>query len=534
MADAASKGESTTLVRITYDAGLCGLGRKTSNTLGSLRNRTTPTIWVTPTLVTINEAARTMSSLGIKYKHFDSETVKTGKVVDAVEKALYSLENGVLLVTHATFHNLTKSLHSRGVGKRFDVIIDEAPESLIEYINEPVSAESFRTISDNCEFEATKWDDVVRVNPKREQVLGLYGWSDRKFNDTAITKSYMGKLAKLVMNPANKVYALKSTIDNLIDLTDRYFNNDSSAVGKTSKLILLSVPDTTVYNVWKSVHMLSSHFLETEFAHVLRMNGVLDENMTQVHDFDPVYQNSSRLTIKYFTPKGVKDIPKNWSSWLAQAESREHGLSNKKSVIKGLSKIGGSMLWIANVDDRQLGHKYFGEVEYEDGKRYKNKNVFVKQTHGVNGLDNYTQAAFISARNLPNKVSAILTAMDIDRNAVNYARNVLTTYQFVMRSNLRELDEDNQKPVTVYVPDYRAALFLKGIFPKAAVKFIDFNVDITAAEYVSTGNAVGRPRSIPVHWSRADTEAWYRYQKSNKYDEAMTNDNWFNTVRNTR
>ena len=55
--------------------------------------------------------------------------------------------------------------------------------------------------------------------------------------------------------------------------------------------------------MWHSVHMLSSHFLETEFAHVLRINGVLDKNMTQIHNFEPLYENSNRLTIKYFTPK---------------------------------------------------------------------------------------------------------------------------------------------------------------------------------------------------------------------------------------
>ena len=86
-------------------------------------------------------------------------------------------------MTHATFHTLTKSMAARGPGIKVDVIIDEAPESLIEYINECVSAESFRTISDNCVFVPTEWDNVVRIEPKPEQVVGLHAWPERKFSD---------------------------------------------------------------------------------------------------------------------------------------------------------------------------------------------------------------------------------------------------------------------------------------------------------------------------------------------------------------
>jgi hypothetical protein len=105
-------------------------------------------------------------------------------------------------------------------------------------------------------------------------------------------------------------------------------------------------------------------------------------------------------------------------------------------------------------------------------------------------------------------------------------------YQFVLRANLRVTEDDNTKPVTVYVPDLRAGNFLMEMFPNATLKYIDFGVQVK--EYEPTGNDPGRPSKYPEYFTRRLRDRYVYFCNSGKNVNNLTPEEWYRINHSTR
>ena len=490
----------------TYNDSPCGINQKTRTALAELID---PTICVFPTIITLNEAGRRLDEVGHKYRAVCS--LDEGSVIGRAMKALNDIVDGDdshLLITHTTFISLTKMVYLQGGTVRAPVLIDEAPEYIIEFTVPHVERIDIEAFKHN--FTTTSCDDKLAIVKKRSNDVEL--WASRQHESELVKNSFLEDLADWVVDDCSTVYMKMEDVKEIGRLLPE---QNKKQVG------FVRILDTHIFNdvYGDNMYILGSHFQQTEFAILMRLNG---EDTSKFENRAPAfscYPNSDRLTIKYYTPAGQGERPRNWSRMLSMCSSNTIGTSNAESVYDNVASSENT-LWIAPVKDRKKVLKRIGGDVYEVEADYNSQesvlikrkgNLLVKQTHGVNDLRHYTRAVFLGSRNLPKPITDLLTWLGCEPNEVDYARNVLAVYQFVMRSNLRELSSTDE--VEVIVPDKRAGDFIHSMFPDATVEYIDWGVKLDERVKEKAGRPIGTGK-YPDYFNKADKKAYQRAVKN--------------------
>ena len=500
-----------TPAKFSFNASICGLNQKTRKTLKSMADAE-PTILVFPTLATLQEAEDFLTEASTDhYAVYSKADLIDESVQETAKEYLdYILAGSMkhLLLTHVTFFNLSAELNRGYImcGSYHDipmaVIIDEAPEFVFNYINTVVGADAIRTIYQHVQFVPTAKTGVCEIVTKGN-VTTLQNWASNKSKDETVNNSFLKTFAGFVLDETVITYIAKETINDLC-------NHIRAAQEKPFSVV--TVPNTKLLNMWKSVHILGSHFEQSEYATAMRLNGMDVDVFHRERDADGVYPNSERLTIKYYTPEGDGKSPRNWSASLGKKSSTINRSSNNSNVHKAMAKLKDPMLWVGKKSERPSLLKLLGDKEYShDGDYSECQNLLVTQTHGVNKLRHYQHAAFIGSRNLPLSITSLLRLLGMPPGALDFARSALAMYQFVMRTNLRVIGSNLQ--VTLHVPDLRAADFLKTMFPKAKVEFENFGVRLD--KYIPTGKPPGAPEKSHGEFNKKEWHAEQQWLNRN-------------------
>lgn len=213
---------------------------------------------------------------------------------------------------------------------------------------------------------------------------------------------------------------------------------------KFSKFYAISIMRKEILFKFKSILVLCSFFERTITYKLLKHMGCELVPYNYVPSLKE-HTNTENINIHYF-------FDMNWSTTL-----RKTKINKKKSVeelvyerIKAL--VGQhKFLYNANVNFRQT---------IKGG-------TLAASTHGINKYKTYTEMVFMPSLNATSATVKLLSKFGMKRSEIDFARNVLTAYQFASRGAIR--DPNNTQVVNLYVMDKRTAKFLKSVFKHANV-----------------------------------------------------------------
>ena len=228
--------------------------------------------------------------------------------------------------------------------------------------------------------------------------------------------------------------------------------------------------DTALYQLWSQNHEFQAN---REFAKPLRFNQ---------------HQNGSLITIYYADEA-------QWSRKRAESSVNSDQSRNVKDLLTdAVQKLFGSeqFLWQAN---KSFDRNPFGP----NALRLPNK------PHGLNLYADIHDIAFLSHLNPTTDHFRFLGTQGLSGNDVYRAIYYATAYQSVMRTSIR--DPENQHPKRILVPDIGLAQYLNHLFPESRIERLDAGIP----EIVT--NATGRPRK---HQSNRERVAAQRRSAINK------------------
>lgn len=297
--------------------------------------------------------------------------------------------------------------------------------------------------------------------------LTFYNQYDDNFSTVALKNTAFGinMGADIVKDSFlnNKVYkTLLGTIlsDTYITLVsnesiDRFNNIDlDESAKKFFKFYAISLIKLEILEKFRSILFICSFFEKTLTYKLLRYMGAEMKQYAFVPESNR-HLNTEHINIHYY-------FNTNWSTTL-----RSKKISNNKTVQELVFDIikadigGDEFLYNANVEFRN----------------YISGGKLAVSSQGVNKYKEYTNLVYMPSLNANSATVKVLRKFGIDRKDIDFARNVLTAYQFASRGAIRNIDND--KEINIYVMDARTANFLKKVFTKARIQpmILDHLVD---------------------------------------------------------
>jgi hypothetical protein len=183
------------------------------------------------------------------------------------------------------------------------------------------------------------------------------------------------------------------------------------------------------------------------------------------------HQNGHLLTIYY----GMDAT--NSKKRLEDGGTEADGRNNFDRLIDTTRRLFGEerFVWQAN-------------KSYDDNRFGANATRLPNVPHGLNDYADYHNIAFLSALNPTPDHYRFLASVGLDAMAVYNAIYHQALYQSLMRTALR--DPDNQQPINAIVPDLAAARYLQSVFDGAKVVKAETGI----VEDVATIKKAGRHR----------------------------------------
>lgn len=209
-----------------------------------------------------------------------------------------------------------------------------------------------------------------------------------------------------------------------------------------------------VFDNWASVTIIGAHFENSVMCKIWSKCGVKWEQHPHIKSDPETHdeQTSSRLQIYYFSQKP-------WSKSLRD----KIGTPKFKPLMEMINSLIEKQptLLVANNDVQ----------DYE--LRLRNSTRISNVCHGNNDyLDFQNIVCFSALNDKPDHTRWFKSVWDFEQKQLKLARGYETTYQCLMRTNLRL--PSSEKNVRVIVPDLDQAMWLsKDVFPGADVKYID-------------------------------------------------------------
>jgi len=339
----------------------------------------------------------------------------------------------ILITTHAAFFlMLNKSINVSD----WNLILDEEMPIFEEHeIN--VTKYTKSILEDTLEFEKTHDNGFYNISFKKP----MFGLNHNAgiIRDSFLNNKVYNKLSKHILDDKYDTLVSEESLE--------YFNNSELDDNgkKFTKFYAISILRLEILYKFKSILVLCSFFEKTVTYKLLKCLGCELKPYYYIPDMTE-HANTEKITIHYF-------FDMNWSTTL-----RKTRINKKKTVeelvyenIKAL--IGNEkFLYNANINFRNT---------IKGG-------TLAASTHGINKYKTYTEMVFMPSLNATSATVKLLSKFGMKRHDIDFARNVLTAYQFASRGAIR--DVNNEKDVNLYVMDKRTAVFLKSVFTKAKIK----------------------------------------------------------------
>ena len=273
---------------------------------------------------------------------------------------------------------------------------------------------------------------------------------------------------------------------------DTYVNTeqyDKLRNGRVKRLAFHSVLNWQLLAGFGSVFMAAANFEDTAVYRLWSQDVEFKENQEFSRSLRfSEHQNGHLITIYYGTNA-------QWSKKRAEAASGSSDSQNTRDrLIQATKQLFGdeNFLWQAN---KSMPDNPFGS----NGQRLPNK------PHGLNAYSEIHNIAFLSALNPPSDHFRFLETRGLTGGDVRRAIYFQAAYQSVMRTSIR--DPNNQDPKRIVVPDLHLAEYLQSKFPGSQIEKIDIGIDEVMT------STFGRPRK---HQSNRERVAEQRRKAQDK------------------
>ena len=272
---------------------------------------------------------------------------------------------------------------------------------------------------------------------------------------------------------------------------DTYVNTeqyDKLRKGKVKRLAFHSILNWQLLAGFGSVFMATANFEDTAVYRLWSQDVEFkqDQEFSRSLRFSE-HQNGHLITIYYGTNA-------QWSKKRAEATSGScHSHNTRDQLIQATKQLfdNETFLWQANKSqDNPFG---------SNGQRLPNK------PHGLNAYSEIHNIAFLSALNPPSDHFKFLETRGLTGGDVRRAIYFQAAYQSVLRTSIR--DPNNQDPKRIVVPDLHLAEYLQSKFPGSQIEKIDIGIDEVMT------STFGRPRK---HQSNRERVAEQRRKAQDK------------------
>ena len=375
-----------------------------------------------------------------------------------IKKLLKSKTHNVLITTHASF---LLGVKSNKILNDWNLVLDEEMPLYKEHeIN--ITATSKPIIDQTVSF---KEYDSNFYSVEASNVLLWMNIASDLVNDSFINNHDYSNLVKYTMNDKFITLVSKHILEKFNETNEKLDNEGKSF----SKFYAMSFLSMDFLKQFKSVLVVCSFFEKTISYKLFKQFGC---NLTkkEIPTYFDKHPNSSKITLHYF-------FEKNWSTHLRKTKINRQKTIEELIYEKLTSLIGEkSFLFNANVSFRS---KF-------------SKGTLAVSTHGINRYKNYTELVFMPSLNATSSIISMLSNFGLNRETVDFSRNVLAAYQFVSRGAVRDLN--NTKDVNIYVMDRRTIDFLKEVFPDAKVVYHETDIE--------TGKKKSIPNNVKSFMSR--------------------------------
>jgi hypothetical protein len=396
----------------------------------------------------------------IPYKVFNEDSVARGtsvarEIVDYLNNA--EPVGQIIFITHQVLAYLPHIANKSD----WHVLVDEDPQVLRHYSHHVPETHSIitdliRLLPDNNGYS--------RVLPRNQQILKAKGRN--KNHDEILSK--FAETLRILNSPNYKTYVNADQHSRLLAgqvLTLDFHSvlNPGLFAGFASVFVTAAnLEDSLIYQLWKP---RVAFLQDSEFSNGLRF---------KQHD------NGSLITI-YF------GIDRPWSKKIAT-----HDLNGSQNVRHWFIEAGKLLfgaepfLWQAN--------KSVDTDPFEGCNATRLPNA----PHGRNDYADFDNLIFLSALNPQTSHFKFLEAQGLSSQEVKTAIYHATAYQAVMRTSIR--DPNNQQRKHIIVPDQPVAAYLQSKFPGSRLERLTEEAIIKAKKN-------GRPRKYKSH---AEQQAAYR------------------------
>lgn len=493
------------ICRITYDGGLAASG-KTTEKLKSIN---------------LNEAMTVCSAITLKLVGEHEKAFDSVWRVDSSNKLFRSKNSVASLLNHnheedESFNHVCyrddtlpefSSSTDRLIGvinfRGYDVVTTHATLMSILLCADSDVMSSGVYLEDVDLFIDEEFNDVLKLftisfthtTSTLDKVADIGVWKDNPSgldaNILEITAKDIGLIELNIKSSKDSTSEVSENMGAFLKFLkdDRYIklinkNSLSEAKGRLASKGIARFTFVAVFKVsllmqFKSVHVAVADFPRTETALVFDYLKIdVEEQVYRNESKHPVVEgkhDNSNLIINYYSDE-------DWSKKLRDHKGSSSS-SNTAKVAEHIRKAVGDseLIWNANVADRNQLSEIYKESNAE----------LVIDVAGVNTYQHINNAAYMASAKLTTDYRGCLNSIGIDPEKIESARTHLRAYQFLMRSSIRSRNPDLSQVVNWYVMDKNTAMYIKGLFPNAEIKYHDVQLCP-----VHSDNKTGRPKGV--------------------------------------
>ncbi|PMN64316.1 hypothetical protein BCT27_10145 [Enterovibrio norvegicus] len=411
----------------------------------------------------------------VKAVRIDGETIKgddfeSDRIQDELtrvhKQTVLGEFNGVVFLSHASLLQTNK--HILNFGR---VVVDEIPSSAVQLLTLTQTEQTYKHLFQYVQFEPCPKNpkfQKVRLKDDEEtqadaiklvenSVTGIKAKGKRR-RDNTFSKEFI-QLLKYMLDGFEIIY-YTTVADPDSESAGQILHVFQAIVYHPAKHLIESTKDLIILgsNIKDSMFGLVA---ETVIgAEIFETNVIYGKELTRHH------MHTNVRIVPYLTKRNFSKTLKN-SMVNTSLVDRE---TEYKTVVEDIQDfahqvLGRDYLLFKNEDDKE----YYN---------YESLNVVVRglHSHGINGYEHITKAAFVGSANpAPDELKLLgVASHELGIGSKTMSKAVLTEryldpcFQDIGRTAIRNHDE-LETPCTFVVPDMRAALYLKERIPNAVI-----------------------------------------------------------------
>lgn len=454
---------------IHYDPSLTGTG-KTYGLLKSLTNEKKKAIIAVPSIALANEYKRiitdmvgiTQSKLQYKVIHNeekeDLSDMKTHEIlkryVDKINKG-----SGLLKVIITTHETLKRGMLNNVNGfEGWHLYIDECMELIYTSKISLTSLTAGMFIDNFCiqDIGHNKFYGLCLTDSSNETAKSVMKGS---LKDSFYDNDFWCDLLNYLDSNNFSIMTLHSDYEKAKDLAKSKEKETSISIN------LLATANKKFLESFESITVLSALFEKTI---MYRLFEVLEFDLVKktysLNEIDK-HNNGERLRVHY-AKKG-----RNTNLYKEKKPDENRKEDNEDIIVNTILKSIGSNKFIFNANIKSRTKQVYTKYQSDTCDPKKGQGALLTAVAGINDYQNYHSAVYTTARNLDDSQASVFSSFGIDRKTASDDRNLLSAYQFLSRTSIR--DGQAEGIVNFYVIDEVTACFIAKLWPGSELIHID-------------------------------------------------------------